>query len=43
MRKKQIQTFLLIAFCTISIVQEELKLKLDAIAKSGLEKGMSES
>jgi hypothetical protein len=40
MHKKQILTLLLISFCTIAIAQEELKLKLDPIAKSGLEKGI---
>jgi hypothetical protein len=40
MSKKQILTILAMTLYTIAIAQEELKLKLDSIAKSGLEKGI---
>ena len=43
MYKKQILTLHLIAFCSFTIAQKELKLKLDSIAKSGLEKGIHRS
>ncbi len=40
MTKKIILTILAVAICIISFAQNKLKLKLDSIAKTGLEKGI---
>jgi CubicO group peptidase (beta-lactamase class C family) len=40
MSKKYLLSIFTVGFCLIAVAQEDLKLKLDAIAKSGLEKGI---
>ena len=40
MSKKYLLSIFTVGFCLIAVAQEDLKLKLDAIAKIGLEKGI---